>query len=297
MESRIARSLRILTAGLVLSAGVVPAVMADDAAIISQRLAAMGLGVCAVTPAVGGQYHVQVAKLAPGTVPARGLKPGPCPFSIDARFEGGVLMLDKEGLGRAGLVFPLLPPGVKIVSLPGSPHVLQATNAMPPTALKTMQHSLDHAKEIGAEALAELEAIKNTSAEANAILGSCPVPDMGTIEMPFVEALSPHLSHESPEPIGLGSCARYVDAVGVEEGNCTGHLENIRQDLEGAENVKKLAADNCAGNTLSTSANQSLKSDLVTLQSAAAADATRIDALIARIQQLINEYLACIKSK
>jgi hypothetical protein len=297
MDTRIARSLRILTAWLFVSAGATATAMADDVLIINQRLAAMSLHICVANPAAGGAYHLQVGRTAPGTPPTGGTRPGQCPFSIDARFEGGVLVLDKEGLGRAGLVFPLLPPGVKIASFPSGLQLLHPTGAMPPTDLNTMQHSLDHANEMKTEALARMGALKNAAAQANAILDSCPLPDMGQWNSPLpvpwdspsLEAMEDVLDH--------ASCAGYVHNVATDEQNCGTHLENLKARLDTVEGIQKCAAGRCAGEGLSTGDKQTLKDELVNLQNDAANDANRIEALIVRIQQLIQQYLACISSK
>ena len=296
MDTRMIQWLRILIAGLVVSAGVALAVMADDAATINQRLAALGLHVCAVNPASGGAYHLQIGRTAPGTPPAGGPRPGQCPFSIDARFEGRVLVLDKEGLGRAGLVFPLLPPGVKIASLPSGPQLLHPTGAMPPTDLNTMQHSLEHAKAMKTEALGKLDALKQTAAQVDAILAFCPVPDLGLIQ-PALPSF-PAAAIDSSEPHGTpGSCEAYVQKVTFREGSCSEHLQSINSSVNEADTIKKYAADSCASGGLTPSDKQSLKSVLDSAQVQAAGDASQMDALIVRIQQLINEYLACIKSK
>ncbi len=297
MDTRIGRSLRILIAGLVVSAGAALAAVADDATTINQRLAAMGLNVCAVTPTGTGAYHVQVRRSVPGSAPAGAPKPGPCPFSIGARFEGGVLILDKEGLGRAGLVFPLLPPGVKIASFPSGLQPLQGTHAMLPTDLNTMQHSLDHAKAMRAEALAKLDALKMTAAQADAILGSCPAADLGTTQpsLPIFD-LNPH-TEKMEALLDPGSCDSYVENVTTQEENCSQHLDSIKSGLNEADEIAKYAVARCANGGLSSSDRQSLKSSLGSLQVQATDDATRIDALISHIQQLIEQYRSCVTSK
>ena len=291
LNKHLIHGLRLLIVGILLPMVSVSALMADDTAVIKQRLSAMGMTVCAVNPMAGGVYKVQVGKAA-----ARGAKQNSCPFSIDARFDGGVLTLDKESVTRAGLVFTSLPPGVKIASQTINSEALKKSAVLPPTDLSKMTQSLDRAKAMKTEALAMIEKIKTLAAQATTIIDSCPTPNIGEIQ-PSMPIFSMSSSSELLEPInGSDSCNEYLSIVTTVEGNCRLHRDNIKSEQTEADQIQKYAADRCSNGGLSSSDRQSLKNTLNSINAEVAGDIARIDTLIARIETLIVQYNQCLKS-
>jgi hypothetical protein len=172
---------------------------------------------------------------------------------------------------------------------------------MVPTDLAKMTQSLDRTKAIKTKSLVMMNEIKALVSETTAIIDSCPTTNSGNGFIPLGNYTVYYTSelNELKDTVGSsGSCDHYLPNVTIAEGNCGRHLDNMAENKEAADEVKKNAVSHCSSKQgIAQCDKQSLKNTLDQIKAVSTGDAAGIDTLIARIEKLIAQYKDCLKSK